>query len=369
MAPARRLVRVLAITLACTLGCVPFAGAFEVTLKPTRTERKLAAKSGVFFRLNYATGQGLVHAFSDPVHEGITHLAYECPLSNLADCADAELDVAPGGVIAGLRWNDDPPFRFADGEGKYPLCKGQIDPANPKTVSYSLAFACWLAHFQDARKVAEARPDAFHGRGTLLARSHFGDLQFLHAMASAMGDPAQQTRARILTWAEFTWKVQSIVPAERIAANARVGSLAIAGLADHFPAREERTVQDLFTLGRPWFRHQLADVAFGSLLHMVQDSFAGGHVRRSAAPVGSCDVPPIEQFHTYAGQPGSDHKYQDGLERAKTKVEAGALMAPLVRLRDLRARGASWEDVRPYLEDCVFALAPGASAATAEVSE
>ena len=38
-------------------------------------------------------------------------------------------------------------------------------------------------------------------------RSHFGDLQFLHSMASRDGEMASETRQRILMWAEFTWSV------------------------------------------------------------------------------------------------------------------------------------------------------------------
>lgn len=49
-------------------------------------------------------------------------------------------------------------------------------------------------------------PDAYND-APLLQRFHFGDLQFLHAVASRDGETAGQTQQSVMMWEEFTWKV------------------------------------------------------------------------------------------------------------------------------------------------------------------
>lgn len=362
----RPLARVGLVALGCCLAMN--AQAFELILKPTSTEAKRAKmQSGISFRVKYPAAMGLVHAFADPVHEGLAHLAYECPL-DFRDCADSELDSAPGGVIIGLRWNDDPPFQFAKGQGKYKACRSYV--AKGLTVSYALAFDCWLRHFQDVKGKAASNPAPLAaGQGTMLARSHFGDLQFLHAMASDVGVPASVTQSKIMMWAEFTWRIQSRDRTERIAANTRMGQVPVTGMSAHFPETEERTVELLFGLGRTWVRHQLPDIAFGSLLHMLQDSFAGGHTKRRVVSGDGCGIPVIVQFHSYVGQPDADHKERDGIDRATAKVTDGALLQSQRELIRLRDEGATWKEVRPYLNDCVFRVAVDAEDSTSAVSD
>lgn len=362
--PVAALVAMLAMLLCLS------AHAFELTPKPTNTEAALAKKkSGIIFRASYPLVAFGVHTFSHSVHEGLTQLAYDCPLGTLAECADVNLDSADTGVIVGVRWNDDPPFQFAQGQGNYGPCASN---RSPSTVSFSLAMNCWLAHFKDISAKAEANPQSYtKGDGTILARSHFGDLQFLHAMAAQAGTSAMETRRQILMWAEFTWRVQSHNRDESIPPGTRMGAVPVSGMVEHFPAQEERTVEMLFTVGRPWVRHQIRDIAFGSLLHMVQDSFAGGHAARRQRDDAACPIPEIVEFHSYGGQNKTEHKAHDSLESANAKVTASgtALLNAMRELVRLREADATWMDVRPYLEDCVFHLANDAGVASTTVSE
>lgn len=357
------------VTLAAVTCCMAAifctsSSAFELSPLPTKAEVLRAKKTyNITFRLTYPVVEWGIHTFSNAVHEALTHQAYECDFS-LDVCSDINLDFASSGIIAGVRWNDDPPFRFALGQGRYVGCPSDGDKV--ATISFALRTDCWLAHFRDVSKIAERRRDAFvSGKGTMLARSHFGDLQFLHSMASSAGITAASTRAAILTWAEFTWRVQSR-QTDNIPGTTRMGEVPVVGLQQYFPAAEERTIVDLFAVGRPWLRHQLEDLAFGSLLHMIQDSFSKGHAARGQARTGQCTIPPIVKFFTYAGQDKDAHKQAD--TRQAAAAGTSALVEVLKELARLRLEKATWQQVRPYLEDCVYFLSDPQAVSTSETA-
>jgi len=364
--------RALGLLFAVLFTCSHVLG-FELVPQPTKLERELARQSSnIIFRFKFPAADFAAHRFSKPVHEGLVVLAYECPLGELAKCADPEL--SPNlGVLVGVRWNDDPPFQFAPKQGKYVGCPADKEPA--AVISFSLYVDCWLLHFRDVSKIAAKDPSAYiSGRGTLLSRSHYGDLQFLHAMASSKFQSPEVTKAKIMMWAEFMWRVQTGGD-DRIAGKTPMGSVKVSGLAEHFPPTEMRTVSELFTVGRPWLRLQLKDIAFGSLLHLVQDSFAGGHVERRVFRNPSCGVPEIVEFHTYAGQDSDAHKQRDSLDAATSKTNV-SMTADTQNLRDVLSRlilardeDQSWGEIRPYLDECVFRLAPDVRVSSSRVTD
>ncbi len=53
-------------------------------------------------------------------------------------------------------------------------------------------------------------------------RSHFGNLQFLHAMATKLGEPAQTTKDKLMSWLEVMYKLacgdQGVSPNDKLAA-------------------------------------------------------------------------------------------------------------------------------------------------------
>jgi hypothetical protein len=337
---------------------------FELTPIPTKSERFQANKtSGIIFKKVFPIVEFGLHRFTTPVHEALTQLGYECS-GTIDECADVDLDFAGSSVIAGIRWNDDPPFQFQSGEGNYPGCSTNKSP--PPTISFALNTDCWINHFKDVAAISRSKPDAYaFGNGTMLARSHFGDLQFLHAMAAKVQVSPVQTKAKLMMWAEFTWRVQT-VSTDYISAETLTGAVPVFGFQDHFPVQERRSVTDLFTVGRPWMRNQLEDIAFGSLLHMVEDSFAGGHIYRRAVNTGDCQVPEIVEFHTYPGQDQQAHKERDDLDHARAKPILVDVLRELIRLRHTRK---SWTEVRPYLDDCVFRLASDARSSSILIDE
>ncbi|QIL79200.1 hypothetical protein G7047_04205 [Diaphorobacter sp. HDW4A] len=354
----------------------PLSNAFELHPKPLSTEVKLAKLNGISFRAIYPAIEFGVHAFADSTHEALTRMAYECPMGNLIDCQDEAFDVAPLGVIAGVRWNDDPPFQFAKGQGNYAACKDLIDKRaqehkDPPTISFSLSVICWRNHFNAISKESMATGAVFNAsNATLLARSHFGDLQFLHAMASRSQESPEETQEKLLMWAEFMWRVQTHDRTEYLPGTTRMGRIPIQGMSEHFPTQEERSIEQLFTVGRPWLRRQLGDMAFGSLLHMIQDSFSGGHVQRRIKNDDSCGIPQIVRFHSYTGQDASAHKQSDKISRASDKISAGEapvidITKQLIQMRE--DREMNWPYVRTYLKNCVLRLAPDALMADTHV--
>jgi hypothetical protein len=343
------------------------ANGFELSPLPTQAERAAAARYQVFFR---RVQEDLVidgiHYFSKPVHEALTSLAWENG-DSVDDYVDPDADGPGTYILAGVRWNDDPPFEFKPGQGQYTECQ-QARANKHSTVSFALSMPCWLQHFNDVKARASRHPGEYaDGRGTLLARSHFGDLQFLHSMAGASGVDPHETQANILAWAEFTWKVMR----HDIVSNTPMGKVPVPGIDRFFPANEERSVELLFTLGRPWVRHNLPDIAFGSLLHMVEDSFAGGHVERStAAQDASCPVPAIIEFHTYPGQDAKAHSQADTLDAARARAQAkdSGLLFALKELIDRHDNPAPWDTVKPFLRDCIFKLSSDAKVSDTSVT-
>ena len=306
--------------------------------------------------LQRTVGSSIGH-FTAPVHEEITHRIYDCDADG-AYCSSVDIEFAPPAVLYGVRWNDDPPFAFEAGHKNVAGCRLQ------ESVRFISQPLCWRNLFKDAEKGA-ARGSVYDARSghVLLYRVHFGDLQFLHSMASMEGEPAGLTRSRVMIWAEFTWRV----------ARGEYGLLTslreidIDGFGELI-GRPDWRIQDLLTYGAPGaVRQQIRQVAFGSLLHMTEDSFAKGHTERTepgyeqkcAGPGAAEQLAPgaIKAFHAYNRQNHSEHSRFDGREMLMAHV-ANTRPHVITVGRTLRAyfeKNASWETVKPYIE-CVFAL-------------
>src|SRR5262249_52403304 len=89
--------------------------------------------------------------------------------------------------LRGVLWNDDPAILLF-----------HEDENNDWNYTYGVA---WYARFTVAEHSSEV------DYANLTGRSHFFDLQFLHAMASVSGEAPQDTLAKIMLWAEVMYKV------------------------------------------------------------------------------------------------------------------------------------------------------------------
>lgn len=345
--------------------------AFDLSPKGTRHDRdavKAWAPSWLDGILSSLAEKGLPR-FKLSVHEEITHRAYECNFEGIGICSNPDAEYATPYVIAGVRWNDDPPFQLRSDQAKGTSCKTTYADGRPMTIRFITQPRCWGELFLAAEKQVKANPErAFDAasQSALPLRSHFGDLQFIHSMASANGEDPTETRKKILSWAEFTWGV--------INGDYTLGTWlkdVKLPVIEQFFGTSGWRVQELFTLGDPSLRAHLGDVAFGSLLHMVEDSFAAGHVNRLEPVLGEkCAnsqhrAPgPIQEFHSYTHQDSDKHAEADSRNAFVNNRLTPDVVDVGRTLVALRKASAAWSEVGPYLE-CVYQLAPTVGNATA----
>lgn len=361
------IVTLVASSAAFPFQIAPLGSSFEarMTNEPESTLAKVAGKLGKLVKR--------------PVHEEITNLAFNCPadleaLSNDEECAQRDAPFATAFIIYGVRWNDLPPFQLRKDEGQ--RCKKFLTRGAACNIQQTIRFStqpeCWYCVFTNAEQFtakggtiagcpAEKGGKRHVALGNLLTRSHYGDLQFLHSMAVRDAMPAAETQAQILAWVQFAWRVSigEIKPTQRLA------QVDIPFIAERF-ACTEWTVADLYILGRQdKLLPSIRDIAFGSILHTVQDSFSSSHTEReSTAASGFCadnsqyqKPSRIVEFHSYGSQDGHLHDAEDARDAMvghviERKTEAVAASRMLV---ELRADRRPWADVRPYAE-CLFEL-------------
>jgi hypothetical protein len=138
----------------------------------------------------------------------------------------------------------------------------------------------------------------------------------------------------------------------------------IATIRDHFGC-SSWTVSDIYVLGaKNSLNKRLADIAFGSIVHTVQDSFAAGHAERKVPDLNeycsdSLHVPKpgsIVEFHAYGQQDGHKHDLRDSrtamTEAARSRSNA---IDATRQLFSYWNDNAKWKDVQAYFQ-CVFAL-------------
>lgn len=300
----------------------------------------------------------LMDHFTNGVHEEVTNRIWGCSLPQGADVRDARCLLwkdTPDAVLYGVQWNDNPPFKLdASGDKNCALSTPiRLPDRQPN---------CWRILFGDAAKRAAAGEYLMQRGGfSLLYRSHFGDLQFLHAMASWNGEAMNATRSKIMMWAEFSYRVA----VGDIKPSTRMSEVSIPGFRNVL-GQYWSDVTLLFTYGVPAYQGRIPEVAFGSLLHLVQDSFSKSHVSREPA-VGICggdEKKPnggrIIEFHGYGDQDGDKHGVQDSRDIMLASLISDPKNNVVTvgrHLKSLYDRREPWSVVKDYLEACVFSVA------------
>jgi hypothetical protein len=287
-----------------------------------------------------------------PVHEKMTMSSVTLskvhgrPFNKFIDAA----------YIHGVFWNDDPNDLLCPDCSIFNLRKFDR--------RWGIEFA---KRFLAAEKSVQQRKETdplplFRSGDGLLERSHFGDLQFLHAMASVDGESARETQTKILAWAEFTYKVAT----GQIKQKTKLNQIPLDSVKKLFvgdPKFKETTVEELFR------GPQLArEAAIGSLLHMIQDSYAPGHIEREVKDyrlAGGQAVfarGNINSFHCYTDQDAKKHKLSDkwpeNLDEVKPVGEENPIAVGARILQFMYGgedgAGAPWPDVSIYLNSKVF---------------
>lgn len=333
------------------------AEAFQLAPEGSFIERKLASRSQNAWE-KVLSGFALkgIHKIGEPVHEEITNRILGCE-GDGDICGAPDYEPKNAYVLAGVRWNDDPPFRFEKGQGNFGGCQPGA------TVRLATFPRCWANVFKDGEKRARGGAALDAATAPLLVRSHFGDMQFLHAMASRDKEPATAVRKRIIIWAEFTWRIAL----GEFPLSTRVRDVPVSGITEFFGSKGW-SIQDLFALGNPHVRKpdNMSELAFGSLLHIVEDSFAGGHVERAMPDYQEKCVGPsrqypmpgrIMEFHSYAQQDPSKHGHDDtrsGFSAHWSDARPNVVDVGRV-LNEYFLHRAPWHEVKPYIE-CIFEL-------------
>jgi hypothetical protein len=260
--------------------------------------------------------------------------------------------------------------------------------------------AAWLMKFELAKY------SAGNNVANLTGRSHFYDLQFLHAMASEPREAPGDTLAKIMLWAELMYRLsigEGVSATDKldkpIASAVDVGGVTYSySLSQFFDDLSRPTGQDTFgfllTQDTACLALDLGRRAIGSLLHMVQDSYARGHVRRTLLNPGdrvTTDLfkpgtygqyGEVENFHCYRGQ---DETLHDKYDKPQGPVPEPANLDSFNALLGGRdAIDASikllnmWQDKTPWaanggpkelLEGTIFKLSANVSDADASVEE
>ncbi len=188
------------------------------------------------------------------------------------------------------------------------------------------------------------RETAAIDRMSMTCASHFGPLQFFHAMASADRESAEQTRARVLDWSDLLYRLAL----GQVPMSANICAYFRANPSDISPSFTFDD-QAICTPGEPqeWtfavFFGQQCDsptntancdrvseertmaAVRGALIHVIQDSYSQSHAVRGRIqtqfrPRVVCRLP--TSFYNYLGQAG--HGDADSLPEFDQTCGAGA---------------------------------------------
>ncbi|WP_448549676.1 S8 family serine peptidase [Thalassotalea fusca] len=289
--------------------------------------------------------------YGSDVHENLTKKSLE--LSNvLITKSKKNKKKAIRAYIRGAFWNDDPTVLLWS------------DKNSKKADTWGIK---WYLDFLKAKK--QAKNKHFHKNGdNLLARSHFGDLQFIHSMAAKDGEPASATLEKMMLWAEFTYKVGT----GRIHRETRLKDVEIEGIRKLFDKDASVYERDIITLFQS---ERTKATALGSLMHMIQDSYFDGHVEREDKKYWENGVEKfgkgrVIEFHSYTNQNTKLHAKADELpteliidevelnSKSLDPINHGAKILELANEKHENADkvGADWEKVEEYLLKNVFPL-------------
>jgi hypothetical protein len=255
----------------------------------------------------------------------------------------------------GVMWNDDPLMQQVEPDKFAPNYGGTIDFLHN-----------FFNYGHEASDRSKNQKPGFGPQDNMVARTHYGDLQFIHGMAANDKEKPEETKRKMMMWAEFTSKIAK----GDIAGDASFANLGkgkdlnskedddpeLLEIAKLFPQMKGKSINDLFGVKNG--KGDVKQRAMGSLLHMVQDSYAGGHSEREPGD-GK-----VKSFHSYTNQDHEAHAHSDARGEGKTVGDQlmntpGAVTATnksaelLMRVED----GKSWEDIQEYLDKDVFALA------------
>lgn len=297
----------------------------------------------------------------EALHEQMALASQECAKSEMADddlsCQWPELEKhittklpklsrADWALTRGVEWPDNP-VRSAVNKG---------------ALGFAVQMASGCARYK-------------HPTGGLLCKSHYYDLQFMHAMSPIVRQPANKTQKQILEWLQFIYtslldpstlnktlgeimkgqKYSEIAPA-LTSDNSKVKMSSWKGwsLFSYTDTRNSPT-------RHPDLKNHPFQFLIGVMLHTIQDSYSSSHNKRGdneqIGPMVTCA--PIIEFFTYQGQEDKKHAAADkppNLDSSctmKKRIVDDPILAG-ARLIRMAQNRMEWVKVKLYLETRVF---------------
>jgi hypothetical protein len=300
-------------------GCIPYWEEVDLKCDEAAIRARFHVPSGVL-------------KTCDPVHERVTRTVVAVILGRQS--AEPS-DPATWEYLRGAAWNDDPQgllFSAGDGPGAF-----------ADNVDWCTSFAA-----SQAKALQGAVPAA---NDPLNARSQFGDLQFLHGLASRPGEKAIETYKRLAVWLEAMYRVA----AGEISGDTPVEKVPVDRFPSLFPRQAKLTVAQLLGI------HSAGDVrarAWGSFLHVLQDVVGEGHT--ATRPTGG-GPPAILHYFTYSGGTNPGHGGDPGWRSAwapDASFDAVPRMDHVVLreidLSRLLARKMPWSMIKTFVDRFFF---------------
>jgi len=289
---------------------------------------------------------------NDPVHEILTaHTFHEYDAGYSMDYR--EYKSSKYEYLRGVIWSDDPESLLFD---KHTNSNRDWSAGVTFVGEYCAALNQSLI----------TKKPAFNAK-ELTKRSHFGDLQFFHAMASSDEEIAIITRDKIYNWLRFLYL---IISSEDINNNTKINSISHPFVNEFFSGLKEKRLKEIFG-EKGYSRFSIKKRATGSFLHVIQDSYFPGHVSRKNG------VGDVKVFLNYANQDIDLHEekdtwnssffsyfvsYNDLIHRLPQYNRVIEVSVALLKLLDpdnissleTQEKIKKWEDIEKYLNEKVF---------------
>ena len=134
------------------LSCTQLAWPFDLDPKGTRFDRAAVKKWSSFLDnlLTKVATLGL-EKYKESVHEEITHRIYGCNHETATICGDPDGEFATPYIVAGVRWNDDPPFQVNELQITKMRAKRQSGLAGLIKSNGCTVFDCFLRREKKSR--------------------------------------------------------------------------------------------------------------------------------------------------------------------------------------------------------------------------
>lgn len=303
---------------------------------------------------------------TDPIHEEMTLRSIQLAKKTNFKGSESIDNNFIEKVVKGSQWNDDPLGYF---------------PKRPED---------WVVYFKHAGWILPKLNDTYD----LLYRTHYHDLQFFHAMASSDIESTTETKDKILTWIEFSYKVSigDINPriefknvdqylsqkSGKIFNSLFIGNGTRTGWTPTylFSLKCDRVVIIPFVKTKlncdetSWVtpNQDVQNIALGSILHVIQDSFSDSHTARIPQYDDKFSLihgrNGIKSFNLYSGQSSSEHKkadqypndYNSAMSGEGNNLEDVSIFIITKVLTDRENKSNSWPEVFAGLSDGCFSL-------------